>query len=652
MDKQHKEILRTKRADLVDDINIDDGLITQLLSRKIISKRVGNTIQACSTPEARTEKLLDVLNGPNAFQGLCDALTATEQNYIVDLYLKSDQDEKKEEKSQPSEAKCVQETETKAQKSQNVTENSQSQGIIKMSENQPRGLEHAGPSGVSVLAPSRSQFQYAAIMQEQGADRFILPKSYMEKQDPYCYGAESENRLLKDPNCSGYSPHGKQWNTQYPYMMHTKKGTEKPDYIDREHEEYNRIRSKHYITKDSIYTLPNMTPREVYVAHQEAEYVGQRPSPHEEYIRLRQDGMIKRPFMPSQDSHDHPGVKRLRTEETVILPSRDGSGGSICVRDPSYDSHGLYKPLPEIFLVDPCSQRNSRVPPIQPIGEFDDPDIDLTDGPVSVKVALCQRQFYLSHFKKSYAMRRIPRGQALIINVNEVEGKLPRRGTNIDRDNLHNLLTQLHFNVTVYNDSDKLTADDIGKKLQHFVSLEDHVQADCCVVCLLSHGEEGYLFGTDGAKLELDKIFSLFDNNSCTSLIGKPKIFFIQACRGGALDEGVAWKQADEIDGSHPSMRQLPTMSDMLICYPTQSGYYAWRNRERGSWYIEALVQVIMKYAKNEDMCTMLNRVNQLVSRKISRCPQIEMDQMSQMSEYKSSLRKPHLFFFPGIGSV
>lgn len=90
-------------------------------------------------------------------------------------------------------------------------------------------------------------------------------------------------------------------------------------------------------------------------------------------------------------------------------------------------------------------------------------------------------------------------------------------------------------------------------------------------------------------------------------------------------------------------------MSDMLICYPTQMGYYAWRNRDRGSWYVEALVQVFMKYAKCEDLCTMLNRVNLLVSKKVSHCPQVEMDQMSQMSEYKSTLRMPHLYFFPGI---
>ena len=55
-------------------------------------------------------------------------------------------------------------------------------------------------------------------------------------------------------------------------------------------------------------------------------------------------------------------------------------------------------------------------------------------------------------------MRRIPRGKALILNVNEVVGKSPRRGTDIDRDNLHNLLCQLHYDVTVYNDSDGLTA--------------------------------------------------------------------------------------------------------------------------------------------------------------------------------------------------
>ena len=59
-------------------------------------------------------------------------------------------------------------------------------------------------------------------------------------------------------------------------------------------------------------------------------------------------------------------------------------------------------------------------------------------------------------------MRRIPRGLFLIINVDEVEGKPPRKGTNFDRDNLMNLLCRLHFDPVVYNDSDGLSAQVIG----------------------------------------------------------------------------------------------------------------------------------------------------------------------------------------------
>ncbi|XP_071109300.1 caspase-2-like [Haliotis cracherodii] len=287
--------------------------------------------------------------------------------------------------------------------------------------------------------------------------------------------------------------------------------------------------------------------------------------------------------------------------------------------------------------------------------ETEDAQIDLTDGPVNVKVDHTSRQFFLAFQRKSYPMQRLPRGKALIINVNEVISKPPRRGTDIDRDNLHNLLKQLHFDVQVFNDKDGLTAQGIVAKLKMFSSLSEHLESNCSVVCLLSHGEEGYVFGTDGKKIPLDEIFMMFDNTQCRGLIGKPKVFFIQACRGGALDPGVRLEKTDETDGGPPvcpePWKQLPTMSDMVICYPTQYGYYAWRNRERGSWYIEAIVQIFMRHAKNEDICTMLNRVNHLVSRKVSRCPQIDMDRMTQMSEYKSTLRKPHLFFFPGIGS-
>lgn len=42
----------------------------------------------------------------------------------------------------------------------------------------------------------------------------------------------------------------------------------------------------------------------------------------------------------------------------------------------------------------------------------------------------------------------------------------------------------------------------------------------------------------------------------------------------GALDRGVQY-YPDEHDGSDARVRQVPSMSDMLICYPTQNGEFA-----------------------------------------------------------------------------
>ena len=53
------------------------------------------------------------------------------------------------------------------------------------------------------------------------------------------------------------------------------------------------------------------------------------------------------------------------------------------------------------------------------------------------------------------------------------------------------------------------------------------------VLVLLTHGNEGYVVGSDNKQVELAWIYELFNNDNCTPLRGKPKLFFIDACRGG-----------------------------------------------------------------------------------------------------------------------
>lgn len=86
----------------------------------------------------------------------------------------------------------------------------------------------------------------------------------------------------------------------------------------------------------------------------------------------------------------------------------------------------------------------------------------------------------------------------------------------------------------------------------------------------------------------------------------------------------------------------VPTLSDVLIGYPTQKGFIAYRKPEIGSWYMNAIVQVFSKHSHNTDLCAMLNMVNSQI------CNEVTNTGKKQMSEYTSNLTKPYLYFFPG----
>ena len=66
------------------------------------------------------------------------------------------------------------------------------------------------------------------------------------------------------------------------------------------------------------------------------------------------------------------------------------------------------------------------------------------------------------------------------------------------------------------------------------VSKEDHSNNDCFVCVILSHGEEGYVWGHDD-RIALNELIKPIKGNNCTTLAGKPKIFFIQVIENGRV---------------------------------------------------------------------------------------------------------------------
>ena len=117
------------------------------------------------------------------------------------------------------------------------------------------------------------------------------------------------------------------------------------------------------------------------------------------------------------------------------------------------------------------------------------------------------------------------------------------------------------------------------------------------------------IIAADGRIIHTEDIYSKFNNSNCPALLGKPKFFVIQACRGEETDRSNMMEyQEDELmheasnelkvkrakrrwdacDDSIPiTMEPLdqcrPTWEDMIIAYSTIPGYTSQRDPQEGT---------------------------------------------------------------------
>jgi len=212
-----------------------------------------------------------------------------------------------------------------------------------------------------------------------------------------------------------------------------------------------------------------------------------------------------------------------------------------------------------------------------------------------------------------YLMRRWPHGIAVIINNYEFYSTLPvdkiltnRDGSVVDEKNLRITWEYLGYKVQVLQN---LKATEITHQLMQ-VALKNHEHSDSFVCCILSHGEVDGVYGTDGELVKFNDIVKLFKGNFCPSLVNKPKLFFIQACRGDNTDEGVCEK-----DGTEKINNFLPSEADFFFGYATPPGYASWRSTEYGTWYISTLCNVLVDNARQQDLLSMSTMVTDKVSK-------------------------------------
>ncbi|CAH1239194.1 CASP2 [Branchiostoma lanceolatum] len=268
-------------------------------------------------------------------------------------------------------------------------------------------------------------------------------------------------------------------------------------------------------------------------------------------------------------------------------------------------------------------------------------------------------------------MAKKPRGSAFILCNTKFPGHPnlgERIGGHVDVTNMSKLMEGLSFQTDIVKEK---TAQGIKDEVRRFTERKDHKDAEGSIVVLMSHGEEGKIYGTDGQLVALEVIFAMFDENICLRLKGKPKLFFIQACRGNKVYRGPSSAPEDEADSSWETvnldlMGELkgllgrtslgqdegdapqPEQRPHVFCgYATRLGYLSFRNTADGSWFIHAITSVFMKNAKDKSLVEMMDKVKEnLLTRKAnSSDPKFQGGR--EESVYLSSLQKD-LYFFPG----
>nr|ULM60727.1 caspase-3 [Pampus argenteus] len=200
-------------------------------------------------------------------------------------------------------------------------------------------------------------------------------------------------------------------------------------------------------------------------------------------------------------------------------------------------------------------------------------------------------------------------GTCLIINNKNFDkgtGMSTRNGTDVDAASAMKTFSALGFKTRVVND---LTVEEM-RRLMLSVSKEDHSKNAAFACVLLSHGDEGVIYGTNGFE-KLEDLTKPFKGYGCRSLVGKPKLFFIQACRGSELDDG-AFVETDSVAAQ--TSERIPVEADFLYAYSTAPGYYSWRNTCEGSWFMQALCEMLQRYSGELELLQIMTRVNRKVA--------------------------------------
>ncbi|KAM4677264.1 caspase-7-like [Discoglossus pictus] len=212
-------------------------------------------------------------------------------------------------------------------------------------------------------------------------------------------------------------------------------------------------------------------------------------------------------------------------------------------------------------------------------------------------------------------MSTVFKGRVLIIAISEFRtrpggsGKAldNRRGVRRDTQRLFKVLSNLGYKVTFHLDVS-------AREIRELYRKESEMsQGECFISILSSHGEEGLIYDFYGEPILLTDIYDILSPRNCPALAGIPKLFFIQACRGTQLDEGVMVETDSGPCHTDSLSHMLSIPRDTVVMFASSEGYAAFQN-PKGSIFLQTLCDLIEGEERDLSLNQLLTRLGGLVA--------------------------------------
>ena len=245
-----------------------------------------------------------------------------------------------------------------------------------------------------------------------------------------------------------------------------------------------------------------------------------------------------------------------------------------------------------------------------------------------------------------YEMTRKPHGLAIIF-VNSKFDQNPqapklflkeRAGAEKDEEHFVSMFKFLGYSTLVHRNQ---SSAEMFAKMEELNQM-DHSNYDSLVVCISSHGNQRAIYGSDSVEVIRDEFCNSI--KSCPSLKGKPKLFFIQACRLPVVNAD-SNKDGEEGEAT-PMTTAVHPDADMLIANASTPDNAAYISPYQGSWFAASLKRKLTNPALvySRTLSQLLQEVNREVCKQIGLMKN-EDETVNQCVEVTTRLRKGVTFF-------